>query len=424
MVYALPPVLAPLLVMALAVGPGVASAEEAVSASVSPSRATDAAEGPGDLPLLEAGSLEAGSLEAGVEEAGVSEGALSGAGLAPLPPGVGIGEPRPVFAPLPAVASVAPGLLLHGLGPLLAGDTHTAKRLFALEGAALGLTAAGLVPIALTGASRRTIGPLYALTLSGVGLFGLSAIANLYAAAAPTFEPGVPPPHLPPLELELGYQHVNDPHFDYRHFLSLGARARWDAVRLETAAHLSPDDGNTRVRLGGAYRLLGAFERALAGSDGSSLDVEVGAFFHRFPTEDFSRTGTEFALRGRYAMARLSPRLAGSFAEMSLGMAFYGYHFSGGITDDALYESLHFTFGYGVWLGRGGGPLRGEAVLYYSHRKDDFAGGLIAMGDIPGHFGLRGRVLLTERWGVAAELQAGSAYVGRLSLVYALGGAP
>jgi hypothetical protein len=248
-------------------------------------------------------------------------------------------------------------------------------------------------------------------------------MSNLYATLGPAFEPGVPPPSLPPLELELGYQHVSDPHFDYRHFLALGAQARWDAVRLDAAARVSPDDGNTRLRLGGAWRLLGKPERALAGSDGTALDVEGGVYFQRFPTEVFSTAGAEVSLRGRYAMARFIPRLVGSFAEMSVGVSFFGYHYSGGVAEDALHQNLLFTFGYGVWLGRGG-PLRGEALLYYSHRKDDFAGGLVALGDIPGHFGLRGRVLLTERWGVAVEVQAGSAYVGRLSLVYALGGEP
>ena len=40
----------------------------------------------------------------------------------------------------------------------------------------------------------------------------------------------------------------------------------------------------------------------------------------------------------------------------------------------------------------------------------------------PGHLGLRGRVLFSEHWGAAADLQVGSAYVGKVSLVYALGG--
>jgi hypothetical protein len=399
MAYTLPPILAPVLALALVLPPPVARAQDA---SAPPAT---------DIPL----------------RAPLAPGPSEAPPPAPVPEGPAAASPpaeaRPSYGVVPTAVSVVPGLLLHGLGPLVAGDTAEAKRFFALQGAALGLTAAGLVPIALTGASRRTIGPLYALTLSGVGLLALSGVGNLYGAASPLFDPGMPPPSLPPLELELGYQHVDDPHFDYRHFLALGAQARWDALRLDAAARVSPDDGNTRLRFGGAYRLVGSPERALAGSDGTALDVEAGVYFHRFPTEVFSTAGGDVSLRGRYAMERFSPRLAGSFAEMSVGTSFFGYHYSGGVGEDALHQNLLVTFGYGVWLGRGG-PLRGEALLYYSHRKDEYAGGLVALGDIPGHFGLRGRVLLTERWGVATELQAGSAFVGRLSLLYAFGGEP
>jgi hypothetical protein len=411
------PILA--LALALALGPVMAAAED--DAGREP-LAPDAAPGPVEVPSAPPGPSGLTLLASESPEAGLAPPApvlVSPAGPSLLNPL----EERPRFAVLPVVASVVPGLLFHGLGPLLDGDSRTAGRLFALEGTALGLTAAGLVPIALTGASRRTIGPLYALTLSGVGLFALSALSNLYSVTSPAFEPGVPPASLPPLELELGYQYVSDPQFTYGHFLTLGAVSRWDALRLEALARFSPDDANTRLRLGGGYRLAGKPERALAGSDGSSLDVEGGVFLHRYPTETFTLAGLDVALRGRFAMARLSPRLAGSFTEMSVGTSFLGYHYSGGVSDDAMHQNLLVTFGYGVWLGRGG-PLRGEALLYYNHRKDDFAGGLIAMGDIPGHFGLRGRVLLNERWGVGAELQAGSAYVGRLSFLYALGGEP
>ncbi|HEX8823136.1 MAG TPA: hypothetical protein VF794_24620 [Archangium sp.] len=335
------------------------------------------------------------------------------------PPPV-VEEARPSFAVLPATVSVVPGLLLHGLGPLVAGDTGTAKRLFLLEGTGLGLFAAGGVPLALSGASRRVIGPLYAVTLTGFGLFSLSTLANLHAAVGPAFPPGLAPQRLPPLELELGYQHVADPAFEYRHFVSVGALARLERVRLEAGARLSPDDGNLRVRVGGAYRLLGGSEAARAGADGTAVDLEAAALVHRYPTEGFTLGGGELFLRGRYDMARFSPRTAGSFAEMGVGLALqrYGYE---GTTDDSLFEQLLYTFGYGVYLGRGG-PFRGEALLYYDHRKDDFPGGLRAGGGVPGYIGLRGRVLLTERWGVSADMQVGSAWVGRLSLVYALGG--
>ncbi|AKQ69815.1 hypothetical protein A176_006727 [Myxococcus hansupus] len=330
---------------------------------------------------------------------------------------------RPDFKPWAVPVAVVPGLLFHGLAPLVAGDTHTAKRLFALEGAGLGLIALGGVPIVLTGASRRTIAPLYAVTLAGFSTLGISALANLYAVTSPAFDPGVAPPMLPPLELEVGYQHVNDTSFDYRHFLTVGAQARFESLRLLGTVRVDPSEGNTQVRLGGAWRLMGAPERSLVGTDGSALDVEAFGQFHRYPTEGFAMVSGEVSLRGRLAMSRLSPALAGSFAEVSLGTSLETFTYPGAVSDGNLHEQLLYTFGYGVWLGRGGGPFRGEAMLYYDHRKDGFAGGIRSRGGgIVGAFGLRGRALLTESWGVAAEVQAGGALVGRLSLIYALGG--
>jgi hypothetical protein len=391
------------------VGAGV-PADASAAPAVSEAAAADGAASLASVPTQVPGPLSPHA------QPGMGEGAR----LPPLSPL----QPRPSFQVLPVAASVLPGLLFHGLGPWVAGDSHTAKRLFALEGAGLGLIALGGVPIALTGASRRTIAPLYAVTLAGFSTFGISTLANLYAVTSPAFDPGRPPPTLPPLELEVGYQHVSDPAFDYGHFLSLGALTRLDAVRLEAGARISPDEGNTQVRLGGAYRLLGPYERALGNTDGSSLDAELYGLFHRFPTEGFATAGAEVGLRGRYAMARLSPALAGSFAEVSLGTSLKGYTYPGAVSDGNLSQQLLFTFGYGVWLGRGG-PVRGDAMLYYDHRKDGFAGGMrTRAGGTVGSFGLRGRALLTKDWGVAADMQAGGALVGRLSLIYAIGGEP
>ncbi|WP_338872058.1 hypothetical protein [Myxococcus stipitatus] len=326
------------------------------------------------------------------------------------------------FQVLPAAVAVVPGLLFHGLAPAIAGDGQTARRLFAMEGTGLGLIALGGVPIALTGASRRTIAPLYAVTLAGFSVFGISALANLYSVVSPTFDPGIPSASLPPLELEMGYQYVSDTSFDYDHFVALGAVARLDSVKLEATARLAPDDGNAQVRLGGAWRLLGAPEQRRGGTDGSSLDAELYALYHRYPTEGFTVFGGDLGLRGRFAMSRVSPSLAGSFAEASIGMSLQGYSYPGPVSDGNLHEQLLYGFGYGVWLGRGG-PFKGEAMIFYDHRKDGFAGGLRTFGGgVVGNFGLRGRALLTESWGVAAEVAAGGALVGRLSLIYALGG--
>ncbi|NBC45705.1 hypothetical protein GTZ93_38535 [Corallococcus exiguus] len=372
-------------------------------------------EGPRPVPT-------ASAAESGPVVAPESPGAMEGGRVSE--PRVRLTEdaPRPPLKALPVAVAVVPGLLLHGLGAWTAGDSVTARGLFAAEATGLGLIAAGLVPIALTGASRKTIGPLYAVTLTGAGVFSLSMLANLYAVTSPAFDPGRVPDTLPPLELDLGYQYVHDATADYRNFFALGAVARLSRVRLQASARLAPDEGNTLIRAGAAYRLWGAPERTPGLGDGTSLDVEGIATYHRYPTEGFTLGGGEVGLKGRYAMERFGPRFAGSFVEGGVGLSFQGYSYPGRVDDDNLYGQLLYTFGYGVWLGRGG-PLRGEAVLFYDHRKDGLVGGLRGRGGgMIGSFGLKGRVLVTERWGVAAEAQAGGALMGRVSLVYAVGG--
>ena len=57
----------------------------------------------------------------------------------------------------------------------------------------------------------------------------------------------------------------------------------------------------------------------------------------------------------------------------------------------------------------------------YDHRHDDFAAGLQlpGLGSGPaGHFGLASEIFVSPRWGLAADIQAGSAYVAGLSLLY------
>lgn len=332
-------------------------------------------------------------------------------------------EEAPEFAAVPVAVAVVPGVLLHGLGPLAAGDTRTAGRLFALQGTGLGLMLGAVVPVALSGASRRVVGPLYAVGLTGLGLLGVSGLSGLYGVLAPAWGPGVAPERLPPLELEAGYQYVADRGLTFRHLTVLGAVARLERVRLEGGVRWAPGEGNTRARLGGAYRLLGAPEGARNGAEGSALDLELAGLVHRYPTEGFTLGGGEVLARGRLDLSQVGARLSGSFAEMALGVALQGYAYEGVGLEDALHEQLLFTAGWGVYLGRGG-PLRGEAMLYYEHRRDDLAGAIPSVVGVFGSVGVRARTLLGGGWGVAAELQRGSAWVGRLSLVFAPGGAP
>lgn len=351
------------------------------------------------------------------EEAGATQG-----GDAPVR-AEAAAEEAPRFAAVPVAVAVVPGVLLHGMGPLAAGDARTAGWLFAMQGTGLGLMLGAVVPVALSGASRRVVGPMYAVGLTGLGLVGVSGLSGLYGVLAPAWGPGVAPQRLPPLELEAGYQYVADRGLTFRHLTVLGAVARLERVRLEAGVRWAPGEGNTRARLGGAYRLLGAPEAARNGADGSALDVELAGLVHRYPTEGFTLGGGEVLARGRLDLSQVGARLSGSFAEMALGLALQGYAYEGAGLEDGLHEQLLFTAGWGVYLGRGG-PLRGEAMLYYEHRRDDLAGAIPNTVGVLGSVGVRARTLLGGGWGVAADLQRGSAWVGRLSLVFAPGGAP
>ena len=78
----------------------------------------------------------------------------------------------------------------------------------------------------------------------------------------------------------------------------------------------------------------------------------------------------------------------------------------------------------GVAFGRAGDPFRGEAKIYYDHRHDDDAGGLLASGLVSGvfgHVGVEGLWLSRSGWGARAYGEVGSAGVLGLSLLYRIG---
>lgn len=69
--------------------------------------------------------------------------------------------------------------------------------------------------------------------------------------------------------------------------------------------------------------------------------------------------------------------------------------------------------GFGAWFGQPGAP-RTEVTLYYDHRRDTLAGGLLLRGIGSGYLGfvgLRGDVWWTESWGFGAYVEQGSAFL-------------
>ena len=81
-------------------------------------------------------------------------------------------------------------------------------------------------------------------------------------------------------------------------------------------------------------------------------------------------------------------------------------------------QNLLVEVAYGLYLGGSDGgdpgtadPRGGELKFYYSHRHDDWAGGLQG---VLGYFGVSGRYFFSRHWGLEALAERGSA--ARVSL--------
>jgi hypothetical protein len=225
---------------------------------------------------------------------------------------------------------------------------------------------------------------------------------------------------VPHVDVELGYLYAHDPQFRYGSFATLRGDFRASAFRASPLAYVALDDDNQRLLLELAYRPLGRTpSRRFA--DGSFLELATGVRYHRYGSDGFAVTTSEWHLDGRLDLARVGKPLEGSFVEGQLGAALELYHFDapGSRSENNAFGMLLARFGFGVYVGTG--PRSGEALLYYDHRHDDFAAGLgvkgIASGPL-GHFGLSGRYFLTRAWGASALLEVGSAVVAGGAVCY------
>ena len=331
---------------------------------------------------------------------------------------------RPRRSVIAAGAAVLPGVIVHGSGHFVAGDPQTGYRLLAIEGAGLGAVALGFVPIVATGASRRLVGAGVVLTAGGVGLFAISALADLYGVLAPSGGLGAARGIAPILQTSFGYRYVYDPAFTYRHFVHYGLDYRLDGWRVQPSAWFATDDTNSRVRGLAAYRFVGPRPNgALEARDGSFLELQAALTRHAFTSNRFVTTTGEVAVAGRLDMGRVAPSLTGSFAEMGFGWALQAHAYGTARTSADVAELLLARFGYGMYIGWPGRP-RGEVIVYYDHRHDGFAAGLKIPGlgsGVVGHFGMQGHFYMSNQWGVAAEVAAGSAYISGLSILFRYG---
>jgi hypothetical protein len=311
--------------------------------------------------------------------------------------------------------------VLHGAGHAALGQWKIAWPLLGFELLGFGVGAAGAFTFWYSGAARQLVGPATAMTLVGGGLLGLSWLADLYGVLAPPGGTGAPDRTLPLVDVALGYRYVHDPRFLYRNLLGAAIDVRLRPLRLSASAWGALDAGNQRLRASLAYRFFGpqpAKEGKAPATDGSFVEVSLGVTHHAYQNEGFDLTLAEGFALGRLDLERIGPTMKGSFAEMGLGWALGSYdyaHVPGEATSLLLMRAA-----FGVYLGSPGNP-HGEVSVFYDHRHDDYAAGLMMPGIVSGvlgHFGMGGTFYVTERLGIGAEAQVGSAVLAGLSLRY------
>jgi hypothetical protein len=390
----------------------VACMATAAPASAQPAAATPDERTP-ETPAAETPAAETPAAETPVEE--TPDVVLPDARTAPAQGAERAPELRPGV--LPALGAVFPGVVVHGTGHFLAGDTPTAMRLLRGQLLALGIAAAGGVPLALTGASRRLSLPAIPLVMGGGGLLLLGWGADIYGAAGLGRVAGTPRLALPGLEARLGYLYVYDPQFAYGSFATPGARLRRGAWHADIDAALALDDDHQRVRVEGGHRFRGPRATGVA-RDGSALELAAALSLRRHGSEGFATLLGEVVGRSRYDLARVAPSLAGAFADGWLGLGLEVVVYDS--VPEAPADWLLGGFGLGMYLGRPE-ATHGEVRVYYDHFRGELGGGLAVPGGGSGYWGrvgLDGFVAVDPRWAVSFRAEAGSAYLGGVGLVY------
>jgi len=308
-------------------------------------------------------------------------------------------------------AAIVPGVLVRGAGSYVVGERRTAKRLLELGAIGLAAGAIGGAAVGGSGGSPYFIWPAVPVAVLGGGLLVPSWFADIWVAAGAERVRGGPRA-APPWSIELSTTGLRDP---YRARVLPGAAATVELGRLGLGASALLDAGGAS-RTGGVearWHILGAPATGGPIEDGSRLYARAAARYHHDDPDDLALATAELEVVLRGELRHVDPRLAGLFLELATGAGVERAGYARGAHD--LGAILLARFAWGAYLGR-----RGEAALFYDHRRDDLAGGLYAWraSGFVGSVGARAQAAIAGPWAVRGELQVGNAWVGTLALCY------
>jgi hypothetical protein len=315
-------------------------------------------------------------------------------------------------------AAIVPGAVVHGVGSWLVGERGAARRLALVELGGLALLAAGGVPLFTTYGSRRIAGTAIPITLSGAAILTTGWLADIWTATGAPRIAGAPRAPVP-WQVELGTTYVSDPLFAESVYTRVAGAARLGRLTLAPSALIAVDGDAQRGDLDAAWRLAGSPADGAIQADGSRLEVRAALRGNRQGNDGYSTVTGELAGHGRLDLETLSPAIAGAFAELTLGLGLEVTTYDTGPLNS--HDLLIGRFGFGAYLGDG----RGEASVWYDHRRDQLAGGLAASraAGFLGSVGTTVDVTVHGPWQVGAELQLGAAWLATLAVRYR-GGLP
>lgn len=316
------------------------------------------------------------------------------------------------------LATLVPGVLVHGTGHFTIGRRAAAYHLSALQGIGFGMVVLAGIPLVATAANRYITREAAVVGALGVGLWAITWQADIYGTAVPMTARGEVEPTLSHVEVEGGYRYVHDPRFAYASFAYNALEMREGGLRVRPSSMVALDDGNRRLRLLTAYRFFGPQAHARGARDGSYFELQGALTHHLFQRERFATLTPEIFATGRMDLQRLHPHLRGMFGELGIGFGLQLFDIADLPLGEDVESLLLVRMGWGFYLGGPGVP-NAEVFSYYDHRHDDYVGGFTegAIG-IPGHAGASARAWLHPNFGLSAIVEGGAAVMAGASVMF------
>lgn len=318
-------------------------------------------------------------------------------------------EPDPAQGSLLATgAALVPGLLVHGSGHFVLGERQSAYRLLAMQGAGLAGLIGGIGLLGAVGGSEKLAGLYVPMAVSGLGLFGISFLADLAGAAhgrRPWAEPLVPSG----VTVRTGYAGLFGAKHTFRHLGELGIAWRTERLVLEGGATLQPQGDFSWYRGLVGWRLW-------ARSDDRVTRLSLFGELARqgFDSEGFAITTVRAFGELRWNLGELLTTMQNAWLLGRLGWGFDVFDFAGTSAEDDGLPFIVADIGFGLMA-----TERVEVELAYRHRKGELPGGMALSDGLAGFAGmldLRGRVALGRRWALVPGIKLGTGVMPWLSV--------